>query len=77
MTIIFFNRKITVECHQKMKEFSADGDDIVWVAFPPGGGNHWSIVAKSGAYFQQGMGKNSFTKVNTDNLRTSLSALSF
>jgi hypothetical protein len=36
-----------------MREFAAAGDDVIWVAFPPGGGNRWSIVAKSGAYFNR------------------------
>ena len=50
MAIVFFNRNIADECHQKMKDFLATGDDVIWVAFPPGGGNRWSIVTKSGAY---------------------------
>src|SRR5277367_1739201 len=52
MAVIFFNRNIPDECHQKMKEFAAAGDDISWVAFPPGG-NSWSIVMKSGAFFNR------------------------
>jgi CubicO group peptidase (beta-lactamase class C family) len=53
MAIIFFNRNIPDECHQKMKDFSATGDDITWVAFPPGGGNRWSILTKNGAFFNR------------------------
>lgn len=53
MAIAFFNRNISDECHQKMKEFASAGDDVIWVAFPPGGGDRWSIVAKSGAYFNR------------------------
>lgn len=52
MVIKFFNRSIPDECHQKMQEFAAAGDDIIWVAFPSGGGgNRWSVIAKSGAFF--------------------------
>jgi CubicO group peptidase (beta-lactamase class C family) len=53
MAIVFFNRNIPDECHQKMGEFAGAGDDVIWVAFPPGGGNRWSIVTKSGAYFNR------------------------
>jgi CubicO group peptidase (beta-lactamase class C family) len=53
MAIAFFNRNIPDECHQKIKEFASARDDVIWVAFPPGGGNRWSIVAKSGAYFNR------------------------
>ena len=52
MAVVFFNRNIPDECHQKMKEFAAAGDDISWVAFSPGG-NSWSIVTKSGAFFNR------------------------
>ncbi len=51
MAIRFFNRNIADECHQKMRDFAATGDDVTWVAFPSGGGNRWSIITKSGAYF--------------------------
>lgn len=53
MAITFFNRNIPDECHQKMQQFAAAGDDVVWVAFPPGGGNSWSIVTRSGAFFNR------------------------
>ena len=50
---IFFNRNIDDECHQKMKDFTAAGNDVTGVAFPAGGGNRWSIVTKSGAFFNR------------------------
>jgi CubicO group peptidase (beta-lactamase class C family) len=54
MGVRFFNRSIPDECHLKMREFAAAGDDIIWVAFPSGGGgDRWSIVAKSGAFFNR------------------------
>jgi CubicO group peptidase (beta-lactamase class C family) len=53
MSIEFFNRNIPDECHQKMKAFAASGDDVVWVAFTPGGNNGWSVIAKSGAFFNR------------------------
>jgi len=53
VSIKFFNRNIPDECHQKMKDFAAAGDDVVAVAFAPGGGSHWSVVAKSGAFFNR------------------------
>ncbi len=52
MGVRFFNRNIPDECHQKMVEFTNNGDDIAWVAFCPGG-TRWSIVGKSGAYFNR------------------------
>jgi CubicO group peptidase (beta-lactamase class C family) len=51
VAIEFFNRNIPDECHQKMKDFSAAGDDVTWVAFAPGGG--WSVVSKSGVFFNR------------------------
>src|SRR4030095_4585371 len=53
MAIRFFNRNIADECHQKMRDFAAAGNDVTWVAFASGGGNHWSIVTKSGAFFNR------------------------
>ena len=53
MAIAFFNRNISEECHQKVSEFVSAGNDVIWVAFPPGGGNRWSVVTKSGAYFNR------------------------
>ncbi len=50
--MVFFNRNIPDECHQKIKEFAAAGDDVVRVAFAPGAGR-WSVVAKSGAFFNR------------------------
>jgi CubicO group peptidase (beta-lactamase class C family) len=51
--VIFFNRNIPDECHLKMRDFSAAGDDVTWVAFPPGGGNRWSILTENGAFFNR------------------------
>ncbi len=53
MTVKFFNRNIPDECHHKMEDFSTAGDDVTWVAFPPGGGNRWSIVTKNGAFLNR------------------------
>src|SRR5215510_3679790 len=53
MAVEFFNRNIPDECHQKMRDFASSGNDIAWVAFPPGGGNRWSVVSKSGAFFNR------------------------
>jgi CubicO group peptidase (beta-lactamase class C family) len=50
---IFFNRNIANECHQKMKDFTAAGNDVTGVAFAPPGGNRWSILTKSGAFFNR------------------------
>ncbi|MES2685033.1 MAG: serine hydrolase domain-containing protein [Pseudomonadota bacterium] len=52
MATKLFNRNIPDECHQKMKDFLAAGDDLASVAFAPGS-NRWSIVARSGAYFNR------------------------
>lgn len=49
---VFFNRNIPDECHQKVKDFSSAGNEPVCVAFAPGS-NHWSVVAKNGAYFNR------------------------
>ena len=53
MAVEFFNRNIPDECHQKMRDFTSSGNDIAWVAFPPGGGNRWSVVSRSGAFFNR------------------------
>ena len=54
MVVQFQNRNIPQECHQKMRDYHAAGDDIIWVAFPSGGGdNRWSIIAESGSYFNR------------------------
>ena len=53
MAIRFFNRNIPDECHQKMREFAAAGNDVTWVAFAPGGGSRWSIASKNGAFFNR------------------------
>ena len=53
MSVKFFNRNIPDECHQVMKDFVAGGTDIAWVAFAPGAGSHWSVVAKNGGFFNR------------------------
>jgi CubicO group peptidase (beta-lactamase class C family) len=53
MSRIFYNRNIPEEAHLKMKEFSSGGEDLAWVAFAPGGGGRWSVVAKDGAFFNR------------------------
>ena len=40
----FFDRDLPAECHDRLRTFANDGHRIVWVAFPPAGGNSWSIV---------------------------------
>ncbi|CZR52670.1 uncharacterized protein PAC_02547 [Phialocephala subalpina] len=49
-SVQFFNRDIDEDCHRKMSEIIRNGDDIIWVAFCPGGKNRWSILCKSGHY---------------------------
>jgi hypothetical protein len=44
MPTVGFNRKISTEAHQTMRNFIADGHDIKWVAFHPPGGNRWSVI---------------------------------
>jgi CubicO group peptidase (beta-lactamase class C family) len=53
MAVIFFNRSIPDECHQKMGEFAAAGNDVTWVAFAPGGGSGFSILTKNGQFFNR------------------------
>jgi CubicO group peptidase (beta-lactamase class C family) len=36
-----------------MRDFVAAGNDIAWVAFGPGAGSHWSVVAKNGAFLNR------------------------
>jgi len=50
MSTVYWNRSISQEAHQKMGEFISSGHDIMWVAFPPPGGNHWSIVTDKTFY---------------------------
>ena len=40
----YFNRNIPTEAHGKMKTYAAAGHKIICVAFPPAGGNRWSLV---------------------------------
>ena len=44
MSTIYWNRNIPDECHQKIGELIAGGHEVTWVAFPPAGGNRWSIL---------------------------------
>lgn len=44
MSTVFWNRNIADEAHQKMIDFTSGGQEITWIALPPPGGNHWSIV---------------------------------
>lgn len=48
MATIFWNRNIPNEAHQAMKSMVGSGEDIVWVAYPPGGGNRYSVIAANG-----------------------------
>jgi CubicO group peptidase (beta-lactamase class C family) len=36
-----------------MRNFVAAGDDIAWVAFAPGAGSHFSVVASNGQFFNR------------------------
>jgi hypothetical protein len=47
MAVKFFNRNIPDECHRVMTDFVAAGNDIASVAFAPGSGSHFSVVAKT------------------------------
>jgi len=47
MAVKFFNRNIPDECHRVMTDFVAAGNDIASVAFAPGSGSHFSVVAKN------------------------------
>jgi CubicO group peptidase (beta-lactamase class C family) len=53
MAVIFFNRNVPDECHQKMRDFAAAGNDVIWVAFAPGAGSHWSVLTKNGTFFNR------------------------
>lgn len=44
MSTIFWNRNIPGEAHDKMIELSSVGHDLMWLAFPPPGGNRWSLI---------------------------------
>jgi hypothetical protein len=44
MATILWNRNIADEAHQKMIELSTAGHQLLWVAFPPAGGNSWSVI---------------------------------
>jgi murein DD-endopeptidase MepM/ murein hydrolase activator NlpD len=44
MSTIIWNRNIADEAHQKMIELRTAGHELVWLAFPPPGGNRWSLI---------------------------------
>ncbi len=44
MSTILWNRNIADEAHQKMIELRSAGHELVWFAFPPPGGNRWSLI---------------------------------
>jgi len=43
-----FAQDIPDECYQELRDLAAQGQSIRWVAFPPAGGNRWSIVYDGG-----------------------------
>ncbi len=49
-----FSKNIPKECRDKIAEFRNDGRRIVCVAFPPGGGNRWSVITDTG-FFNRGI----------------------
>jgi CubicO group peptidase (beta-lactamase class C family) len=40
----FFSRAVPIECHDKLRTLADAGHRVRWVAFPPAGGNSWSVV---------------------------------
>ncbi|MCA8955391.1 MAG: serine hydrolase [Planctomycetes bacterium] len=46
----YFNRNIASECDTRIQSFAAAGHKILCVAFPPAGGNSWSIVTDKTFY---------------------------
>ncbi|KAM6513152.1 hypothetical protein FALCPG4_015617 [Fusarium falciforme] len=60
----FFSRGIPAECHEKMKAFANAGHRINWVAFPPGGGNSWSIVTNR-TFFNRNIPEECHEKMRT------------
>ncbi len=48
------DRNIPDECHEKLKSFINGGHRIIWVAFPPGGGNSWSVITDK-TFFNRGI----------------------
>jgi CubicO group peptidase (beta-lactamase class C family) len=53
MSQVFFNRNIADECHQQIRAFINAGNEVVRIAFAPGGGNRFSVVAKNGAFLNR------------------------
>ena len=50
----FANHNVPGECHTKMLGFRAAGETILSVAFPPAGGNSWSVVTDR-SFFNRGV----------------------
>lgn len=50
----FFNRNIPQECHDRMVTLRNAGHSILCVAFPPAGGNRWSVVTDQ-SFFNRGI----------------------
>ena len=46
----FQNRDVVASCHNQMKAYKKNGDDMTCIAFPPGGGERWLIITKSGSW---------------------------
>ena len=40
----YWNTNIPDECRQEMDRLASTGHNIGWVAFPPAGGNSWSVI---------------------------------
>jgi CubicO group peptidase (beta-lactamase class C family)/uncharacterized protein YkuJ len=49
-----FSKNIPKECRNKIAEFRNEGRRIVCVAFPPEGGNRWSVITDSN-FFNRGI----------------------
>ncbi len=49
-----FDRNIPTECRDKLKGFAQAGHQIRCVAFPPAGGNRWTLVSDQG-FFNRGV----------------------
>jgi CubicO group peptidase (beta-lactamase class C family) len=59
----FLSRDIPDECNEKLKSFTNGGHRIVWVAFPPAGGNSWSIVTDK-TFFNRNIPNECHDKMN-------------
>lgn len=49
-----FSKNLPKECRDKIAEFQKEGHKILCVAFPPGGGNRWSVITNKG-FFNRGI----------------------